>query len=306
MRLLRELADERTAQRLVDALADQSIATELKPSEQSYNVWVIDEAHMPRASQLTSSWLDDEKRELFEQSASRGMRARELSARIEERRLRHIEAMQRQLRSIARPRPTPLSWGLIGLCIAVGILTGFGEERSMIALLTIADPRAPMLVSFISVFGVVVPWLPLPLHEPWRFVTPVLVHFDLMHIVFNLLMLRNVSRIIEGTHGVRYLAAFVLVCAVVSNIAQYELGRSPMFAGMSGVVFGLLGLVWLRGKLDPAIGYGLPSSTKQFMIIWLVLGFMGNFGIANWCHLFGLLVGASWAFVAHKLGARAA
>ncbi|MDB4974655.1 MAG: hypothetical protein JWN48_2996, partial [Myxococcaceae bacterium] len=53
-------------------------------------------------------------------------------------------------------------------------------------------------------------------------------------------------------------------------------------------------------------GYGLSRSTMQFMMIWFALGFVGNFGIANWCHLFGLLVGIGWAFAAHKLSARTA
>ena len=41
----------------------------------------------------------------------------------------------------------------------------------------------------------------------------------------------------------------------------------------------------------------------QFMMIWFALGFVGNFGIANWCHLFGLLVGFAWAFIAHRVAA---
>jgi GlpG protein len=306
MRLLREFADEKAAQRLVDALADQTISTELKRGDSSYGVWVIDEEHMARAGALSESWLDQRSDDAFEQSASRGMRARELSARIEERRQRHIEAMARQLQTIARPRPTPLTWGLIGLCIAVGLLTELGSEKTAVALLTIADPRVPTGVTFVSLFSLHFPWLALPLSEPWRLVTPVLVHFGIIHILFNMLWLRDLGRILEATHGVRYLAAFVLVCAVVSNVAQYEIAQQPMFAGMSGVVYGLLGLVWLRGRLDPWVGYGLSTSTMQFMLIWFVLGFVGNFGIANWCHMFGLLVGIVWAFVAHKLAARTA
>ena len=304
MRLLREFDDEKTAQRLVDALADQTIETELKHGERAYGVWVIDEAHLGRAGQLTSAWLDEpNKLEAFEQSASRGMRARELATRIEERRQRHIEAMARQLQSIARPRPTPLTWGLIGLCVAVALLTELGNQKVMVALLTIADPRLPTAVTLISAFNVTLPWLALPWHEPWRLVTPVLVHFGIIHILFNMLWLRDLGRIVEATHGVRYLAAFVLVCAVVSNIAQYQIAQQPMFAGMSGVVYGLLGLVWLRGRLDPWIGYGLSTSTMQFMMIWFVLGFVGNFGVANWCHFFGLLIGIVWAFVSHKVAA---
>jgi GlpG protein len=303
MRLLRAL-DEPTAQRLVDALADQGIDTELKPGSDALGVWVIDETHMTRASELASGWIDRDEREAFEQAASRGRRARELSARIEERRQRHIEAVTRKLQTAARPRPTPLTWGLIALCVAVGLLTELGDAKNTVAILTIADPRLPVQVSFLPLFGTAIPWLALPLSEPWRLVTPVLVHFGIIHILFNMLWLRDLGRIIEAAHGARYLAVFVLVCAVISNVAQYEIGQRPMFAGMSGVVYGLLGMVWLRGRLDPWVGYGLSSSTMQFMLIWFVLGFVGDFGIANWCHLFGLLVGVAWALLANKLARR--
>lgn len=303
MRLLREL-DEATAQRLIDALSDQGIPTHLKSGKDGTGVWVIDETHMARATELARDWLDGERSQGFEESATRGRRARELTLRIEERRQRQIEAMTRTIQAAARPRPTPLTYGLIALCIAVGLLTELGEARSMVATLTIADPRLPTSVSLFSAFGVVVPWLALPLHEPWRLVTPVLVHFGLIHILFNMLWLRDLGRIIEATHGSRYLAVFILVCAVVSNIAQYEISQRALFAGMSGVVYGLLGLVWLRGRLDPWVGYGLSSATMQFMLIWFVLGFVGNFGIANWCHLFGLLIGLAWAAIANKLTRR--
>jgi len=307
MRLLRALDDEATAQRLLDALSDQGIETELKRSDSRFTVWVIDEQNMPRAGALCRDWLDDGQHEAFEQSYGRGARARELTARIEERRQRHIEAMARQLQQFVRPRPTPLTWGLIALCTAVFLAIwllsdAFGrDEQAMISMLTIVDPRRPVAVSFVTLFGFTFPWLELPWREPWRLVTPILVHFWVMHIVFNLIFLRDLGRLIEMFHGTRYLAAFVVVCGAVSNIAQYELSKNAQFAGMSGVVYGLLGVVWMRRRLDPQIGYALSKPITQFMMIWLAIGFLGDFHVANWCHLFGLLVGCAWAYLSHKL-----
>ena len=46
------------------------------------------------------------------------------------------------------------------------------------------------------------------------------------------------------------------------------------------------------------------------MLIWLAIGFIGDLsvgmgmapttGMANWCHLFGLLVGVSWGYLASR------
>jgi membrane associated rhomboid family serine protease len=307
MRLLRELDDEATAQRLLDALSDQGIETELKRGSTSFGVWVIDEQHMPRAGELARNWLEHGQHEAFEQTASRGARARELTARIEERRQRHIEALARQLQAFTRPRPTPLTWGLIALCAALHLSLfllakyAHNDEQAMLDMLTIVDPRRPVSVSFVSLFGFTFTWLPLPLHEPWRLVTPILVHYFLLHIIFNMVFLRDLGRVIETFHGTRYLAAFIVVCGAVSNIAQYQIAKNPHFAGMSGVVYGLLGLVWVRHRLDPSVGYELSKPIAQFMMIWLAMGFLGNFHVANWCHLFGLLVGAGWAYASHKL-----
>lgn len=303
MRLLREL-DEASAQRLVDALADQGIESELKPAGEASGVWVIDETHMTRAGELARGWLDEGDREGFEQAAGRGRRARELDLRIEERRQRHIEALTRKLQAAARPKPVPLTWALIVVCVGLCLLTDCGERRDIVAALSIADPRVRPDVTIVSLFGQAWAWLDLPLREPWRLVTPVLMHFHPLHIAFNMLWLHELGRTIESAHGSRYLAVFVVICAVISNVAQYEITHRPNFAGMSGVVYGLFGLVWLRGRLDPWIGYGLSTATTQLMLIWLALGFIGNFGIANYCHLFGLLVGVCWAYGANKLSRR--
>ncbi len=298
MRLLREIPDERSARMLVDALDDSGIDTDLKETQGGgFSVWVMDETQLDSARELSASWLDEARSEAFALAAARGRSAREVKERADLRRRQHVEAVTREFEARAKPRPTPLSFGLIGFCIAVAILTKLGQDQQMLGSLTIADPLRPVQVTQFSLFGLQLEWLALPWSEPWRLVTPMLVHFGFLHILFNMLWLRDLGRIVEARHGTAYLFVFVLLCGVLSNIAQFEIGQSARFAGMSGVVYGLLGLVWIRGRLDPAVGYGITPFTVQFMLIWLVLGFLGDFGVANWCHLFGLLTGLIWGFI---------
>lgn len=303
MRQLRELEDETTAHLLRDALLESGIEVELMQNQRGgHAVWVVDEAQLGRAQSLAEDWLDRGHGAALADIAKRGRAARELNERIEERRERQRVAVEQRMAQLIRPRPTPLTWGLIGLCVAVAILTHLGKSRELILPLIIADPRA-IAVRTIGLGELQLSWLALPWHEPWRLITPVLLHFDELHIFFNMWMLGTFGRVIEGRHGARYLASFVLLSGVISNIAQFEIARSPLFAGMSGVVFGLVGMIWLRGKLDPRVGYGLSRSMMQFVFIYLVLGFFPQFRIANWCHLFGLLVGLAWAYVASRLRA---
>jgi GlpG protein len=286
---------------LRDALLESGIEAELIRNQRGgHAVWVIDETLLGRAQSLAENWLDRGEAQALAETAKRGRAARELNERIEERRERQRVAVEQRMAQLTRPRPTPLTFGLIALCLAVAALTELGDKRELVTPLIIADPRA-MAVRVIELGSFQLNWLVLPWREPWRLITPVLVHFDLLHIFFNMWMLGSFGRVVEARHGARHLASFVLVSGVISNIAQFEIAKSPLFAGMSGVVFGLVGLIWLRGKLDPRVGYSLSRSTMQFVFIYLVLGFFPQFRIANWCHLFGLLVGLAWAFLAVKL-----
>lgn len=303
MRQVRELADHDSSVALCDALSASGFEVRLSETQRgTFTIWIIDEAQLPRAQELTKSWLDDGDTEAFAYAAGRGRAARELIGRIEERRQRYRQVLAERMKLIARRRPTPLTWGLIGLCLAVHVCIllldkSGGQPRPM---LTIVDLRVPPAGQVVSLFGWNFTWLTLPRAQLWRLLTPSVLHSDVLHLFFNMLWLRELGRIIESIHGARYLAALTLVSAALPNILQYEITGNPDFGGMSGVVYALLSLIWVRGKIDPRSRYTLPRTTAQFMLIWLVLGFFPQFGVASFCHFGGMLVGAVWAYVATR------
>ncbi|MDF5668386.1 rhomboid family intramembrane serine protease, partial [Vibrio parahaemolyticus] len=66
--------------------------------------------------------------------------------------------------------------------------------------------------------------------------------------------------------------------------------------GLSGVVYALLGYLWILGYRLPHLGLPLPKPIIVFMLVWLVLGFVQPFmAIANTAHLVGLLSGMAIA-----------
>jgi GlpG protein len=66
---------------------------------------------------------------------------------------------------------------------------------------------------------------------------------------------------------------------------------------MSGVDYGLLGFLWIRGKYDPRAGFELNPGSVKMMLIWLVLCYTGLMGsIANMAHTVGLLTGMAWGY----------
>ncbi len=131
--------------------------------------------------------------------------------------------------------------------------------------------------------------------EYWRLLTPVFVHFNVMHIVFNLIWWWDLAGLIERTQSKMQLLGVFLATALLSNFAQYlSLGNG--FGGLSGVVYGLLGYIWLYPLVNPRIGFRLRPAIVIFMVGWLALGYSGVFDdvfgkMANTAHLIGLLTG---------------
>jgi rhomboid protease GlpG len=131
----------------------------------------------------------------------------------------------------------------------------------------------------------------------WRLFTPMLLHFGVLHLAFNMWWLYSLGGILERRSGTLFLLLLVLTSQVVSALAQYYWG-GPLFGGMSGVIYALFGYVWIRGKTDPRFGLEIPQQTVLIMLAWLVLCMTGALGaIANAAHLSGLIVGVTWAAI---------
>ncbi len=143
-------------------------------------------------------------------------------------------------------------------------------------------------------------WQDIKSGQLWRLVTPIFIHYDGMHILFNMLMMYPLASVIEIKRGAATLGVFVIVIAILSNCGQFIFGHSTRFGGMSGVLYGLFGFIWIRMLRYPDEGFRIPQQTVNILLVWLVLCFTGAlrwFGIevANWAHLFGLMAGVGLA-----------
>lgn len=136
------------------------------------------------------------------------------------------------------------------------------------------------------------------LSQIWRFFTPTLLHFSTLHILFNLVMWWYLGGLTENKVSSSKLLAILLLASIFPNIVQY-LMTGPAFGGLSGVVYALVGYVWLR---NPKVGLYLPPAYIGFMLVWLVLGFFDLMGlkVANGAHVGGLIVGCLMALLDNK------
>lgn len=135
--------------------------------------------------------------------------------------------------------------------------------------------------------------------EYWRLVTPVFLHFGILHCVFNMLWTWELGRRVEQARGSLTLLALLLLAGAGGNIAQFLVDRDAIFGGMSGVIYGLLGYSWLWTRMTGDPRTRLPPGLLGFMLGWLLLCMSGlvealGFGaIANAAHAAGLLVGVA-------------
>jgi GlpG protein len=148
--------------------------------------------------------------------------------------------------------------------------------------------------------------------EIWRVMTPIFLHGNFLHILFNMLWLFLLGRELEIKVGKSRLLAICIIIAMITNAFQY-LMSGPLFLGFSGVICGLGGFIWIREKIAPWEGYTVPRGTLGFLFIF-VLGMMvlqliafiisffhlGNFsvsGLGNTGHVAGLIAGCVLARV---------
>ena len=129
----------------------------------------------------------------------------------------------------------------------------------------------------------------------WRLITPMFIHFGLLHLLMNAVMLWIFGRMMEIIHGPVSYLSIIIIIAIISNTAQY-LVTGPLFGGLSGVLYGLLGLVWAMGKLLPSYPLRLDPKFTYFILGWFLLcwsGLLSKAGIhiANTAHTAGLISG---------------
>jgi len=189
-------------------------------------------------------------------------------------------------------RDSPVTTLVLLACLIVGSITLLGENLDAVRWLTFLDFRVRgEYATFIP------PGDSFSSGQWWRVVTPMLIHFGILHLAMNAMWYWELGRRIEWRQGGLQLLGLTLLFSAVSNTIQYEFGGASLFGGLSGVLYGLLGHCWIFQMLAPNPIYRLPRGVLVMMLVWLVLCLSGlvsmlGFGdIANGAHVGGLIIG---------------
>ena len=145
----------------------------------------------------------------------------------------------------------------------------------------------------------------------WRHLTPSFLHFSFLHLAFNLAVAYEFGRRIEAVLGSMRFAGLVLVTAALSNLAQFMLEPTPLFGGMSGINYSLVGFVIVRRLKDPLESRWHVSRTLLTLLMASMILFsvgmdeLLGVNVANGAHWAGFLTGLTiaWWLPAGKPGA---
>ena len=202
-------------------------------------------------------------------------------------------------------RHSPLTALVLLLTLIVAGITLLGDNFDTIRWLSWMDFHLQ------GDYATFVPWPEtMASGQYWRLITPMFIHFGILHLAMNSMWYWELGRRIESYQGKWMLLGLTLLVGLVSNAVQFWWAGPSIFGGLSGVLYGLLGHCWIYQLLAPNRAYHLPKGVVVMMLIWLVICMSGitevaGIGaIANGAHVGGLLVGCLTGLLGGALARR--
>lgn len=136
----------------------------------------------------------------------------------------------------------------------------------------------------------------------WRFVTPLFLHANALHVGLNMLNFLVLGIFLERLVGHLRLLLIYIVTGVVSIIASYIFSPQEVSVGASGAIFGLVGAysIFVLVHRNAFRHGGIPALLWLVVIIGINLGL--GFAISNvdnYAHIGGLASGflLGWFFM---------
>ena len=127
----------------------------------------------------------------------------------------------------------------------------------------------------------------------WRLITSVFPHSSFLHLAFNLYWLWIMGKTVERIYGHLRTAALLILFAVGSSSLQFAFAQGGI--GLSGVVYGLFGLLYVLSRHDQRFRNAIDKRTETLFIVWfficIFLTATHTFNVGNIAHGTGALLG---------------
>lgn len=276
-----------------DHLLSLGITSRANESQDGWAIWVHDENQIERARAELNKYAANPESVLYAGARLQADDRRREAARLDKEYRKNVRNLSGSWDNVNFKR-RPVTIALVVISVAVFLACSASDEWwfycwDYLGFFTLDKAGKPVNVALgleaITQRG-----------QVWRLLSPMFLHVNVAHIVFNMWATMVLGTIIEYRRGTKTLLIMVLVTSLCSDLGQYlfEINTYASFrpfGGMSGVAYGLFGYLWMKGRVDPEPGMVLHPRSVQMMLGWLLLGFTGILPMANGAHLGGLIVG---------------
>ncbi|MEZ9060005.1 rhomboid family intramembrane serine protease GlpG [Vibrio pelagius] len=262
------LNNARVAQAFIDYMASRHITIQMSPEgEGRVALWLIDAQHQVETEAELNRFLSEPTHKRYQAA----------SWDVAETRKSQFHYHTPSFLSMIQSKAGPVTLSIMLLCVVIFALQQLGFNQQIFQKLHFPALNGQQ-------------W------QLWRWLSHAVLHFSVMHIAFNILWWWQLGGDIEKKLGGLKLLQIFALSSALSGAGQYWV-EGANFGGLSGVVYALVGYLWVVSTKAPQLGLTIPRQIVGFMLIWLVLGYMQPFmAIANTAHLAGLIagVGIGW------------
>jgi GlpG protein len=268
---------QKDALRFWNYLKEKGVDSSLEEESKSeWSIWVAEEDQVQSAQNDLKTFRENPLDQTFDVANPRPVPSFDDPVEKPPKRSGFKQFDLRRQWSRQERKPGLFTLSLIITSVAVFLVSGMGQN--------------PMISNPLKITSAILDG------QIWRLITPIFLHLSIFHIFFNMWWLYDLGSQIESKKGSKFFLTFVVLLAVASNLSQYFYS-GPNFGGMSGVIYGLFGYVWIKSRFDPADGFQLDPTIAIIMFGFFFLCFFGIFGnIANLAHAGGLVVGLAWGY----------
>jgi GlpG protein len=265
MRKIGDLPSQSQAEQFHHYLAGHGIDNHIDRTASGWEVWVIDEARVQQGREALEDYLADPHAPRFKTVA--------LAAPPSPTPVRVVRRVP------VGNGAVPVTVLLTAASVLVTLATNFGKKPDLMNWLMLSPLASPNSLT------------PILQGEIWRLYTPMFLHFNAIHLAFDVYMFWILAGVIERVRGSRELLFLLLLISPVSHLTQYAIAGGS-FGGLSGVVYGLFGYLWMRAKFLPGDGFYMPREVVMQLLVWAFLCLFGVLGpVANGAHFGGLFAG---------------
>ena len=127
----------------------------------------------------------------------------------------------------------------------------------------------------------------------WRGLTATLPHASFFHLAFNLYWTWTFGTLVERVYGHLKCLGIFLLLAMGSMLAEFAVLDGGV--GLSGLGYGLWGMIFILERHDPRFAYAVDRQTNQMFAVWFVLCIVLTVAnimpVANIAHGVGAILG---------------